>query len=53
MSRLMHLGPEFTDMVDRHRDLKLEPIVREVLDDWQIHSLWYNVGYCVVGRPRV
>lgn len=52
MSRFMHLGPEFTDMVDRHRDLKLEPIVQEVLDDWQIHSLWYKVGYCIVGRPK-
>jgi ubiquinone/menaquinone biosynthesis C-methylase UbiE len=52
MSRFMKLGPEFTDMVDRHRDLKLEPIAREVLDDWQIHSLWMKVGYCIVGRPK-
>jgi ubiquinone/menaquinone biosynthesis C-methylase UbiE len=53
MSRFMKLGPEFTDMVDRHRGLKLEPIVREVLDDWQIHTLWMKVGYCIVGRPKV
>jgi ubiquinone/menaquinone biosynthesis C-methylase UbiE len=52
LSRFMHLGPEFTDMVDRHRDLKLEPIVREVLTDWRIHSLWFHVGYCIVGRPK-
>ncbi|HXG13405.1 MAG TPA: methyltransferase domain-containing protein [Gemmataceae bacterium] len=52
MARLMHLGPEFTDMVDRHRNLQLEPIVKEVLDDWQIHSLWFQVGYCIVGRPK-
>lgn len=52
MSRLMHLGPAFTDMVDRHRNLQLEPIVREVLTDWQIHSLWFHVGYCIVWRPR-
>lgn len=52
MSRVMKLGPEFTDMVDRHRDLKLEPIVREVLDDWQIHWLWRKVGYCIVGKPK-
>lgn len=52
MSRLLHLGPEFTDMVDRHRDLKLEPIVKEVLEDWQIHSLWMKFGYCIVGRPK-
>jgi ubiquinone/menaquinone biosynthesis C-methylase UbiE len=52
MSRFMKLGPDFTDMVDRHRDLKLEPIARAVLDDWQIHSLWFKVGYCIVGRPK-
>jgi ubiquinone/menaquinone biosynthesis C-methylase UbiE len=52
MSRFMHLGPEFTDMVDRHRHMKLEPIVQEALTDWQIHSLWYRFGYCIVGRPR-
>ena len=53
MSRFMHLGPEFTDVVDRHRNMQLEPIVREVLTDWQIHSLWFTVGYCIVGRPKV
>jgi ubiquinone/menaquinone biosynthesis C-methylase UbiE len=53
MSRFMNLGPEFTDMVDKHRNLKLEPIVGEVLTDWQIHSLWFTVGYCIVGRPKV
>jgi ubiquinone/menaquinone biosynthesis C-methylase UbiE len=53
MSRFMHLGPEFTDMVDRHRDLKLEPIAREVLDDWSIHSLWARLGYCIVGKAKL
>jgi ubiquinone/menaquinone biosynthesis C-methylase UbiE/uncharacterized protein YbaR (Trm112 family) len=52
LSRFLHLGPEFTDMVDRHRHLQLEPIVREALTDWTIHSLWFTVGYCIVGRPR-
>ncbi|MCS6851302.1 MAG: class I SAM-dependent methyltransferase [Gemmataceae bacterium] len=52
MSRFLHLGPEFTDIIDRHRDMKLEPIVRAVLDDWQIYSLWHNVGYCIVGQAR-
>ncbi|HWG45506.1 MAG TPA: methyltransferase domain-containing protein [Gemmataceae bacterium] len=53
MSRFLNLGPEFTDMVDKHRHLQLEPIVREALTDWQIHSLWFTVGYCIVGRPKV
>jgi SAM-dependent methyltransferase len=52
ISRLLHLGPEFTDMVDRHRNLQLEPMVREVLTDWHIYSLWCTVGYCIVGRPK-
>jgi SAM-dependent methyltransferase len=52
MADCLKLGREFTGMVDRHRDLKLEPIVRAVLDDWQIHPLWRGVGYCVVGRPK-
>jgi hypothetical protein len=53
LSRFLHLGPEFADMVDKHRHLQLEPMVREVLSDWQIHSLWFSVGYCIVGRPKV
>jgi ubiquinone/menaquinone biosynthesis C-methylase UbiE len=52
MSRFLNLGPEFADMVDKHRHLQLEPMVREVLTDWQIHSLWFTVGYCIVGRPK-
>jgi ubiquinone/menaquinone biosynthesis C-methylase UbiE len=52
LSRFMHLGPEFAHMVDKHRHLKLEPIVREALTDWHIHSLWWGIGYCIVGRPK-
>jgi len=52
MSRCMRLGPEFTEMVQRHRNLKIEPIISEVLEDWRIHSLWMKVGYCVVGRAK-
>lgn len=52
MSRIMHLGPEFTTLVDRHRHLKVEPIVREVLDEWQILPIWLNVGYCIIGKAH-
>lgn len=52
LSRFMHLGRDFTDMIDRHRDLKLEPIVGEALEGWQIHSIWRDAGYCIVGRPK-
>ena len=53
LSRFLNLGPEFADMVDKHRHLQLEPMVREALTDWRIHSLWFTVGYCIVGRPKV
>jgi ubiquinone/menaquinone biosynthesis C-methylase UbiE len=52
LSRFLRLGPTFTDMVVRHRDLKLEPIVREALDDWKIHSWMHGMGYCIVGKAR-
>jgi ubiquinone/menaquinone biosynthesis C-methylase UbiE len=51
MARFMHLGPAFTDMVERHRGLRLEPIARQALADAHVHSLWFGVGYCIVGRP--
>jgi ubiquinone/menaquinone biosynthesis C-methylase UbiE len=52
LSRVMHLGADFTAMVDRHRGLQLEPIVREALDAWTIHSIWRGLGYCIVGTPK-
>jgi len=52
MSRLLHLGNEFTELVEKHRDLKLEPIFSQVLEDYQIESLWCKLAYCVVGRPK-
>jgi ubiquinone/menaquinone biosynthesis C-methylase UbiE len=52
LSRLMCLGDAFTEMVDRHRNLQIEPIVSQALADYRIHSLWGKVGYCVVGRPK-
>jgi ubiquinone/menaquinone biosynthesis C-methylase UbiE len=50
MSRFMNLGPEFTDMVDRHRGLRVEVLAREALADVRVHYLWFGVGYCIVGR---
>ncbi len=52
MSRFMHLGDAFTEMVDRHRQLKIEPIIEEVLEDWTIRSLWWNCAYVFAGRPK-
>ncbi|MFN4258618.1 MAG: methyltransferase domain-containing protein [Gemmataceae bacterium] len=53
MAKFMNLGYEFTDMAERYRDLKLEPIVDEALSDWQIHMIWGRMAYCIVGKPKV
>ncbi len=52
MSRVMRLGPKFTEMVERHRHMKLEPIFDQVLEDWKLESVWGRLGYVVVGRPK-
>jgi ubiquinone/menaquinone biosynthesis C-methylase UbiE len=52
LSRFMRLGDKFTDMVDKYRDMKLEPIFAEALVDFQIHPVWCKVGYVAVGRPK-
>jgi ubiquinone/menaquinone biosynthesis C-methylase UbiE len=52
ISRVMRLGDEFTAMVERHRNLEIEPLVADVLRDYRIFSLWCKLGYCVVGTPK-
>jgi ubiquinone/menaquinone biosynthesis C-methylase UbiE len=50
VSRLMHLGDAFTDMVERHRDLDIRAIAARVLPDAEFHSVWRGLGYVLVGR---
>jgi ubiquinone/menaquinone biosynthesis C-methylase UbiE len=50
VSRLMHLGDSFTDMVERHRDLDVPAIAGRVLNDFQLERVWRGVGYVLVGR---
>jgi ubiquinone/menaquinone biosynthesis C-methylase UbiE len=50
VSRLMHLGDSFTDMVERHRDLDVRAIAGGVLKDLQFEIVWRGVGYVLVGR---
>jgi ubiquinone/menaquinone biosynthesis C-methylase UbiE len=52
LKRFAHLSDDFTAMVDRHRHLKLEPIVEQALQDWAIHRIWLRCAYCIVGRPK-
>jgi ubiquinone/menaquinone biosynthesis C-methylase UbiE len=50
VSRLMHLGDSFTQMVERYRDLDVLSIARRVLPDAQLIPVWQGVGYVLVGR---
>lgn len=50
---LLHLGADFTNMIDRHRDLKIAPIMEAALRDWKLEDVCDRVAYCVVGRKRV
>jgi hypothetical protein len=50
VSRLMHLGDPFTEMVERHRNLDVLAIARRVLPDAELIPVWRAVGYVVVGR---
>jgi ubiquinone/menaquinone biosynthesis C-methylase UbiE len=50
VSRLMHLGDSFTDMVERHRNLDVQAIASRVLGDFQFETIWLGVGYVLVGR---
>ncbi|MEW4568186.1 methyltransferase domain-containing protein [Tautonia sp. JC769] len=50
VSRGMNLGDEFTEMVERHRELDVEAIARRVLSDCRFERIWRGVGYVFVGR---
>lgn len=53
VSRLMHLGDRFTDMVERLRALDVRLIAARVLPDVQYHEVWRGLGYVLVGHvPR-
>jgi ubiquinone/menaquinone biosynthesis C-methylase UbiE len=53
VSRLMHLGDAFTEMVERHRDLDVPSIARGVLPDARLIPVWRGVGYVLVGHASV
>ncbi len=50
VSRLMHLGDSFTDMVERHRDLDVPAVAGKVFADFQFLPVWHGVGYVLVGH---
>jgi ubiquinone/menaquinone biosynthesis C-methylase UbiE len=50
VSRLMHLGDRFTEMVERYRKLDIPSIAQSVLPDVQYYEVWRGLGYVLVGR---
>jgi ubiquinone/menaquinone biosynthesis C-methylase UbiE len=50
VSRLMHLGDDFTDLVERHRTLDIAAIGRRVLEGSHYEVIWRGGGYLMVGR---
>jgi ubiquinone/menaquinone biosynthesis C-methylase UbiE len=50
VSRMMHLGDSFTEMVERHRNLDVKAIAGRVFKDFHFEPVWWGVGYVLVGR---
>jgi hypothetical protein len=46
----MHLGNNFTDMVERYSNLDVRSIAGRVLPEVQYHEVWRGLGYVLVGR---
>ena len=49
VSRLMHLGDSFTDMVERYRKLEIRSIAERVLPQVEYREVWRGLGYVLVG----
>jgi SAM-dependent methyltransferase len=50
VARLMNLGYDFTDLVERHRHLDIAAIGRRVLRDCHYETIWAGGGYLMVGQ---
>lgn len=50
VSRLMHLGDRFTEMVERLSTLDVREVAARVLPGFEYHEVWRGVGYVLVGR---
>jgi ubiquinone/menaquinone biosynthesis C-methylase UbiE len=50
VSRMMHLGDPFTEMVERHRDLDVKAIAGRVFSEFHFETVWWGVGYVLVAR---
>ena len=50
VARMLNLGYEFTDLVERHRDLDIAAIGRRVLNDSEYEMIWLKGGYLMTGK---
>ena len=49
VSKMMHLGDDFAEMIERYRSLDVEAIGRSVLPGCRYERIWHGVGYLLVG----
>ncbi len=50
VSRLMHLGDSFTEMVEQFRTLDVKEIAGRVFSEVEYHEVWRGLGYVLVAR---
>ncbi|MHC5539988.1 methyltransferase domain-containing protein [Singulisphaera rosea] len=50
VSKLMHLGDDFTDLVERHRDIDIAAIGQRNLKNSHYETIWRGGGYLMVGQ---
>jgi ubiquinone/menaquinone biosynthesis C-methylase UbiE len=50
VSKMLNLGDDFTDMVERHRTLDVRAIAERILPGSRYERIWMGVGYVIVGR---
>ncbi len=50
LSKGLHLGDAFTEMVERHRDLDVAAIGARVLPGCRYERIWRGVGYVLIGE---
>ncbi len=46
----MNLGYDFTDLVERHRDIDIAAIGQRVLKNSRYEVIWSGGGYLMVGQ---
>jgi ubiquinone/menaquinone biosynthesis C-methylase UbiE len=50
VSKLLKLGDEFTDMVEKYRTLDVQSMAERVLPGCKYERIWMGVGYVFVGK---